>query len=75
MAKSPKSATKKKALSLKKQIAAKLAATFAELKVKLGDKKFNKKVKKASKILASGAVVKPLKASKSTKKVALPKAS
>lgn len=74
MAKSVKSASKKKP-SLKKQIAAKLIATFAELKTKLGEKKFNKKVQKASKILASGATIKPMKTAKAAKKVTLPKAS
>lgn len=74
MAKSVKTAGKKKP-SLKKQIAAKLIATFAELKTKLGEKKFNKKIEKASKILASGATVKPIKAAKPAKKAALPKAS
>ncbi|MBN8857736.1 MAG: hypothetical protein J0H29_05070 [Sphingobacteriales bacterium] len=53
---------------LRKKIQAKLEESFPEIKVAVGDKKFVKKIRKAGKILAAGAVTKLLrKALKKTK--------
>lgn len=47
--------------TLRTEIEQKLADSFPDIKTALGDKKFLKKIKKAGKILASGAAVKALK--------------
>lgn len=54
---------------LRKKIQAKLEESFPEIKVAVGDKKFVKKVKKAGKILAAGAVTKIVKGSPKKTKV------
>ncbi len=59
MSKQKSAAPSKK--SLKKEVAAKLTVVFSDVKEAIGDKKFAKKVKKASKILASGKVKKAFK--------------
>lgn len=43
---------------LRKKIAEMLETTFTDLKKKVGEKKFEKHIKKASKVLASGAATK-----------------
>lgn len=43
---------------LRKKIAEMLETTFTDLKKKVGEKKFEKNIKKASKVLASGAATK-----------------
>lgn len=56
--------------TLRTQIENKLLSTFEDLKSKVGEKKFNRHVKKASKILAAGAKdQKPKKVKKAAKTV------
>lgn len=60
-----------KRATLRKQVAEILTSTFADIKASVGDKKFSKKVKKASKVLAAGADKKPAKTkAKAPKKAA-----
>ncbi len=47
--------------TIRKGIEEKLAETFSDIKVGVGDKKFLKKIRKASKIMASGVTVKKVK--------------
>lgn len=54
--------------ALQQQIADKLQATFANLKDSVGSKKFDRHVKKASKLLATGAVKKTEKQKAAPKK-------
>ena len=54
MAKAKQQQEKAKQPSVRKQVAEKLVQDFADIKKAVGDKKFNKRVKKASKILAEG---------------------
>ena len=64
--------------TLRTQIEDKLFSTFEDLKSKVGEKKFNRHVKKASKILAAGAKdAKPKKVKEAAKptKAAKPKAA
>lgn len=61
MAKSKKEPVKVKKHTLREQIATTLETTFTALKEAVGEKKFNKQVKKASKVLATGAVKKASK--------------
>jgi len=60
VAETPAKESKKK--SFRKQIELTLLVTFADLKETLGEKKFIKKVKKASKLLASGGAPKVMEA-------------
>lgn len=54
MAKAIQSQKKEKKTSIRKQIAEKLTKDFVEIKKAVGEKKFSKRVKKASKILSEG---------------------
>ena len=68
MPKASKSSEKTKPANLRKQVAEILSTTFADIKASVGDKKFSKKVKKASKVLAAGAVKKKILKVKGSKK-------
>lgn len=61
------SAVKSKKI-LKEEVAVTLTEIFTDIKEAVGDKKFSKKVKKASKVLASGAVLKQIKKEKESPK-------
>ena len=67
MAKASKNPGAKTKKTLKKEVAGTLTEIFADIKGVVGDKKFNKKVKKASKILSAGALKKEDKKSTSKK--------
>lgn len=67
MAKTKKEPVKVTKHALREKIATTLQTTFAELKEIVGEKKFSRQVKKASKILATGGV------KKSAPKAATPK--
>lgn len=56
---------------LRKKIAETLETTFTDLKKQVGEKKFEKHVKKASKVLAAGAALKT-KTKAAKPKVAVP---
>lgn len=60
-------ATSNNKKNLRKQVEAKLAAAFADIKEIVGEKKFSKKVKKAGKILAGGATAKTTPVKKTVK--------
>lgn len=64
MAKAKKDPVKTAKKDTRDRIAATLESTFAELKEKVGEKRFARKIRKASKVLASGVAkkVKPAKA-------------
>ena len=69
MAKAKKQAGEKTKKSLQKEVASTLTEIFTDIKNAVGDKKFSRKVKKASKVLAAGAAkVKPAKESKKASK-------
>lgn len=74
MAKSKNEPVKVKKNALREQIAATLQTTFTDLKETVGEKKFARQVKKASKVLASGAVKKTSKVITATPKKAAAKA-
>ena len=79
MAKASKIAGGKPKKTLKKEVAVTLTEIFPDIKEAVGEKKFSKKVKKASKILSAGAAKKKVKKEKSSKetakKIKLPKAA
>jgi hypothetical protein len=58
MATSKKAAVISPKKQLRKKIAETLEATFTDLKKQVGEKKFEKHVKQASKVLAAGAATK-----------------
>lgn len=58
MAKSEKTPAKNNKKALQQEIAGKLQETFPALKESVGAKKFDRHVKKASKVLAAGATKK-----------------
>lgn len=72
-------ATKSKKV-LKKEVAGTLTEVFPDIKQAVGEKKFDKKVKKATKILSAGALKKrskkeaPVKKAKAVKPAKEPKA-
>ncbi|MRG48019.1 hypothetical protein GFS24_23060 [Chitinophaga sp. SYP-B3965] len=74
MAKSKKEPVKVKKNALREQIATTLETTFTDLKESVGEKKFARQVKKASKVLASGAVKKTSKVAAAPKAKAAAKA-
>lgn len=71
MAKAKQSQEKVKKSSVRKQVAEKLSKDFENLKKIVGNKNFNKRIKKASKILSEGvekkASAKPTKTKKPVK--------
>jgi len=67
MAKTAKSPATKTNKSLKKEVAGTLTEIFTDIKDAVGNKKFGKKVKKASKILTAGALKKLDKKEKTKK--------
>jgi hypothetical protein len=54
MAKEKKTSSKDRKAALKKHIAETLSNSFADIRESIGEKRFNRKVRRASKILASG---------------------
>ena len=73
MAKSKKEPVKVKKHTLREQIATTLQTTFTDLKETVGEKKFNRHVKKASKVLAAGAEKKTEKTAAPAKAAAIKK--
>ena len=61
MANTKEAPVKSKKKVLRAQIAKTLQKTFSSLKKTMGEKKFNRHIKKASKVLVSGAVKKTKK--------------
>lgn len=70
MAKAKKIHSKTKVKQLRASIATRLAEAFSSLKKMVGDKKFEKNIRKASKVLAAGAAAKVKPVSAAKKKVA-----
>lgn len=70
MSKAKKDSVIKPKKVLRKEVADTLTEVFSEIKAAVGEKKFSKKVQKASKLLAAGALKKQSKKVKAEKKAA-----
>jgi hypothetical protein len=70
MSKAKKDSVIKPEKVLRKEVADTLKDVFSEIKAAVGEKKFSKKVKKASKLLTAGALEKAAKKLKKEKKAA-----